>query len=158
MELKAEALATVAATRKFFDRTTRCLEESDSTFHAHAATMSAAAHVAHTAQVVDWFRAGAFDGVWNMDFPTQQAETERVASLAEARRWLDAAWDRLTARLEQSSEDELHAAMPDNPILGTRARFHAVAAIVDHTGHHRGALAVYARLAGRTPEMPYAED
>jgi uncharacterized damage-inducible protein DinB len=31
-----------------------------------------------------------------------------------------------------------------------------VGAIGDHTAHHRGALAVYARLLGKEPKMPYA--
>ncbi|MCF8432232.1 MAG: DinB family protein [Melioribacteraceae bacterium] len=32
-----------------------------------------------------------------------------------------------------------------------------VGAIADHSAHHRGALAVYARLAGKVPKMPYGE-
>ena len=28
--------------------------------------------------------------------------------------------------------------------------------ITDHSAHHRGALAVYARLLGKEPAMPYA--
>lgn len=158
MDLKAEALGTIAATRKFFDRTTRCLDESDSTFRPHPATMTVASQVAHAAQVIDWFRAGAFENDWNMDFAAQQAETDRVTSLATARAWLDAAWARLVERLERASEAELAAAMHDNPILQTLPRVHVVAAIVDHAAHHRGALAVYARLAGRSPEMPYGDD
>ena len=158
MELKTEALGTIAATKRFFDRTTRCLEEADSTFKAHPATMSVASQVAHVAQVADWFRAGAFEDRWNMDFEGQQAETDGVTSLAAARDALDAAWQRLTAQLERATEEELAAPMADNPILGTLPRVHAVAALVDHTGHHRGALAVYARLAGKFPEMPYADN
>lgn len=158
MDLKAEALGTIAATRKFFDRTTRCLDEGDSTFRPHPATMTAASHVAHAAQVVDWFRAGAFENDWNLDFAAQQAETDAVNSLTEARRRLDGAWHRLTERIGRASEPELAAAMPDNPILQSVPRVHAVAAIVDHMGHHRGALAVYARLAGKCPEMPYGDD
>ena len=158
MNLRAEALHDLAATRKFFERTTRCLDESDSTFRAHPATMSIASHVAHTAQVADWFRAGAFDGVWDMDFPRLQAETDAASSLAAARAAFDAAWNALTARVETASEEELAAPMPDNPILGAVPRCHVISAVVDHTGHHRGALAVYARLAGKTPEMPYGDD
>lgn len=158
MNLKAEALGTIAATRKFFDRTTRCLEEGDSTFRPHPATMTAASQVAHAAQVIDWFRAGAFENDWNMDFAAQQAETDTVVSLAAARAKLDGAWTRLAERIERANEAELAAAMPDNPILQSLPRIHVVAAIVDHAAHHRGALAVYARLAGRSPEMPYGDD
>jgi hypothetical protein len=31
-----------------------------------------------------------------------------------------------------------------------------VSGIVDHTAHHRGSLAVYARLIGKEPLMPYS--
>ena len=48
--------------------------------------------------------------------------------------------------------------MSDNPILGARPRYYLVSAITDHTAHHRGVLAVYARLLGRTPDMPYGDD
>lgn len=158
MNLQSEALRDLAATRRFFERSTRCLDEADSKFKAHPATMSAASHVAHVAQVVDWFATGAFDGVWEMDFAALQAETDRVESLSLARAALDAAWRRLTARIEGASEEVLAQSMADNPILGAVPRFHVVSSIVDHTGHHRGALAVYARLAGKVPEMPYGED
>jgi uncharacterized damage-inducible protein DinB len=32
-----------------------------------------------------------------------------------------------------------------------------IAAVADHTSHHRGSLAVYARLLSKTPQMPYGE-
>lgn len=52
------------------------------------------------------------------------------------------------------SEAELAAPMAENPILSGPVH-HVVAAIVDHTAHHRGALTVYARLRGQVPAMPY---
>ncbi len=63
----------------------------------------------------------------------------------------------MPARVEASSDAELAQPMADNPILGARARYNGIEALIDHTGHHRGALAVYARLAGRVPEMPYGD-
>lgn len=158
MDLKREALSEIDSTRKFFDRTTRCLAEEDSTFRPRPQMMSTAGQMAHAAQVIDWFREGAFDASWNMDFEAAVAETEKVDSLATARKWMADAWQRLRERVEAASQDELAATLPDNPILPGRPRYHVVEAIVDHTGHHRGALAVYARLLGRVPEMPYAED
>jgi len=158
MDLKTEALSTLDATRRFFDRTTRCLDESDSSFRATPATMSVASQVAHVAQVADWFREGAFDDRWRMDFDVLIAETDAATSLAGARAELDAAWKRLRDRVAASSEAELAEPMPDNPILQSVPRVHVVAALVDHVAHHRGALAVYARLIGRVPEMPYADD
>lgn len=158
MSLQTAALAEAAATRKFFDRTTSVLDEADSGFRAAPETMTVAAMVAHVAQTLDWFRAGAFDDDWRMDFEAMAAETDGVTSLAAARRWLAEAWQRLEARLAASSEAELAAPMADNPILGARPRGSVIGAVTDHTAHHRGSLAVFARLLGRVPPMPYAEE
>jgi uncharacterized damage-inducible protein DinB len=154
----AAALAELAATRKFFDRTTSVLTEADSGFRAAPATMTVASMVAHVAQTLDWFRAGAFDDDWRMEFEAMSAETEAVTSLAAARRWLAEAWQRLEARVAAADDALLAAPMADNPILGARPRGSVVAAITDHTAHHRGSLAVFARLLGRVPPMPYAEE
>ena len=157
MSLKTEALQQIRATRQFFDRTTRCLAESDSNFRATPETMTVAQQVAHAAQTIDWFREGGLEDRWDMDFEKNMAATSGVSSLAEARRWLAEAWDKLEARTQASSDDELAGEMADNPILGRRRRYHLFERIVDHCAHHRGALAVYARLAGKVPEMPYAD-
>lgn len=157
MPAKTEALATLDATRRFFDRTTRCLTEADSGFRATPATWTVAAHVAHVAQTLDWFREGCFEDRWRMDFEEMIGETAATTSLAAARAELVAAWDRLRARVAAASEETLAETIADNPILPGRPRIHVVDAVIDHTGHHRGALAVYARLAGRVPEMPYAD-
>lgn len=158
MQLRHEALADLDATRRFFARTLACLEERDSLYRATPETMTVASHVAHAAQVIDWFREGALADRWDMDFPALQKITDEVTSLAAARRWLDDAWERLLAAVAQQSEERLAETLADNPILPGKPRFHVVSAVVDHTGHHRGALAVYARLLGRAPAMPYADE
>ncbi len=157
MSLKAEALQEIQITRHFFNRTTRCLSEADSGFRATPETMTVAQQVAHTAQTIDWLREGAFEDRWDMDFEKAIGITNGVTSLTAARRELDAAWERMRARVEGSSDAELAQPMADNPILGNRQRYNGIEALIDHTGHHRGALAVYARLAGRVPEMPYGD-
>ncbi len=157
MNHKTEALAEIDATRKFFDRTTSVLDEADSGLRATPATMSAAAMVAHVAQTLDWFREGGFEDRWRLDFEAMAAETEAVASLAEARRRLDSAWGRLRAAVEAMPEEKLAEPMAENPILSRRRRYHVIAGVVDHTAHHRGSLAVFARLAGKVPPMPYGE-
>jgi uncharacterized damage-inducible protein DinB len=48
------------------------------------------------------------------------------------------------------------APIADGPVLGGAPRSAILAAMGDHTAHHRGALTVYARLRGKTPAMPYA--
>ncbi len=157
MSLKDDALYEIQTTRHFFNRSTRCLAEADSGFRATPDTMTAAQQVAHTAQTIDWLRDGMFDDNWDMDFEKGTAATQAFTSLTAARKELDAAWDRLQARVEQASEEELGNPLADNPILGVRPRHSGIKAVVDHSGHHRGALAVYARLAGKVPEMPYGD-
>lgn len=158
MNLKTEALAGIDSTRKFFERTTRCLEEGDSGFRATPETMTVAGQVAHVAQTIDWFREGGLHDRWDLDWAKHVAETSAVVSLAAARQWLDSAWARLRAEIEAMPEAKLAETVAENPILPARPRYHVIEGLVDHTGHHRGALAVYARLLGRAPAMPYGED
>jgi hypothetical protein len=40
--------------------------------------------------------------------------------------------------------------------MGGAPRASIIDGLTDHTAHHRGSLAVYARLRGKTPPMPYA--
>ena len=157
MSLKSDALYEIQTTRHFFHRSTRCLAEADSGFRATPETMTVAQQVAHTAQTIDWLRDGMFDDSWDMDFEKGAAATNAFTSLAAARGELDAAWDRIQARVEAASEEELASLLADNPIVGVRPRHSCIKALVDHTGHHRGALTVYARLAGKVPEMPYGD-
>lgn len=158
MNLKQEALASIAPIHKFFDRSTRCLGEDDSAFRPREGMLRVAEHVAQVAQVIDWFRVGALEDSWDMDFEAAVQAVAKVTSLQEARQYLADACDRLKAALEATSEARLAEMLPDNPILPGRPRYHLIEAIVDHTAHHRGALTVYARLLGKTPDMPYAED
>ncbi len=55
------------------------------------------------------------------------------------------------------SAADLEQPLPQGPIMGGAPRSAVVGAISDHTAHHRGALAVYARLLGKTPKMPYGD-
>jgi uncharacterized damage-inducible protein DinB len=157
MNLKASALHEIDATLRFFENTVSNLTEDDSTFAPTPEMMTTAQQVAHTGLTVDWFREGAFDGEWDMDFEAGAKKVAVHTSLAAALELLRAAFGRLRARTEASNEEELGANMPDNPILGTQPRYHVFEALVDHTAHHRGTLAVYTRLRGRVPPMPYID-
>jgi uncharacterized damage-inducible protein DinB len=158
IDLKAEALAEINETEKFFDRTLRCFEEADSTFRAAPPCYSVAAHVRHAARTIDWFREGALHDRWAMDFEAQIAEAHAASSLEEARADLAVAFSRLREEVATASPERLTETMADNPILPGRPRLHVVGGVVDHSAHHRGALAVYARLLGREPLMPYGCD
>jgi uncharacterized damage-inducible protein DinB len=156
MDLKSEALAEIEGTRKFFERTTSVFEEADSGFRATPETMSIAAMVAHVAQTIDWFREGGFEDRWRTDFAEMTAATDRVESLGVARKWLDEAWERLRAAVAAMPEAKLEQSIRPNPILPERPRYYVIEGLVDHTAHHRGSLAVFARLLGRLPPMPYS--
>jgi uncharacterized damage-inducible protein DinB len=117
---------------------------------------SAAQQVAHVAQTVDWFREGAFDPKgFNMDLPGMEAEVRKVTSLAAARKWYDDACARLMKALQTKSAADWYAPIPKDTIMGGAPRISIIDGLADHTGHHRGALTVYARLRGKTPPMPY---
>jgi uncharacterized damage-inducible protein DinB len=146
------------ASKDFFERSTRVLEEKDSGFRPQPGMMTAAQQVAHTAQTLDWFiegisRAEGFD----LDFAKLAAELEAVTSLAAARQMLETAYSNAVAFLRSKSAQELAKPLPAGPIMGGQPTSDVVWAMVEHTAHHRGALTVYSRMLGKTPIMPYGE-
>jgi len=155
MDCKALS-AQLHSAKKFFDTSTKMLDESDSGFKPSPEMMTTAQHVAHVAQTVDWFIEGAMrpEGLAE-DFDVQMAKVMKVTSLREARAWLDKAVDNATRTLESTNMDKLMAPLPQNTIMGGAARVSVVGGIVEHTAHHRGALSVYARLRGKVPPIPY---
>ena len=147
------ALQTAKA---YFDRSTRCLTEEDATFAPVEGMFTAAQHVAHVAQTVDWFLEGVFgDEGFDLDFEKHEREVREVTSLAAARDWLDRAFAAAIEDLQGRSREEMDALLPEDSIMGPVPCHAMVPAIADHTAHHRGALTVYARLRGRMPAMPY---
>lgn len=140
----------------FFDRTTACLDEEDSGFAPVPGMFTVAQQVAHVAQSIDWFLEGAFSPEgFNLDFGELDGKVRTVTSLAEARRWFEHSVETAVRTFESNSEEDLTAPIADGPIMGGEPRSAIVPAITDHNSHHRGSLAVYARLRGKTPAMPY---
>lgn len=155
--MNANALTSeLRATHRFFNKSTACLEEEDSTFAPVEGAFTAAQQVAHCALTVDWFVEGASrpEG-FDMDFEQHIADARRVGSLEEARRMLDEAFSRAIEVFGSKSPSELAAPLPEGPVMGGQPRGAVVGGITDHTAHHRGALTVYSRLRGHIPEMPY---
>lgn len=140
---------------KFFKATLAVFEEEDSGFAPQPELYSVSGHVAHAADSVEWFVEGAFGKGWNMDFEGLIAAARAVTSLTDAVAWLDRAYAAAADALGSASDDELSAPIPDPRIMAGAPRAAIVGAIVDHTAHHRGSLAVYARLLGKIPAMPY---
>lgn len=142
--------------KAFFDRATSALEEADSTFAPTPEMFTVAQQVGHVAQDIDWFREGASrpEG-FEMDFERNIRVLSNVVSLKAAREWHDQAQQQVLAWIADQGEEGMRAPLPPGLIMGGAPRLAIVNGIVDHTAHHRGALAVYARLLGKVPANPY---
>lgn len=145
------------ASKDFFERSTRVLEEADSGFRPQAGMMTAAQQVAHAAQTLDWFIEGASrpEG-FDLNFEQHAAALESVTSLAAAREMLDRAYENSIQFFRSRSAEELAGPLPAGPVMGGQPVSDIVWAMIEHTAHHRGALTVYSRLLGKVPPMPYA--
>ncbi len=146
------------ATKEYFDRSTRCLEEKDSDFKPTKESMTTAQQVAHVAKTVDWFMEGGFrpEG-FDLDFEKSAKEIMKVRSLVAAREWVDRAFASAIEVTSSKSAEELSAALPEGMVMGGAPRFAIYGGIQDHTAHHRGVLTVHSRLCGHTPAMPYMD-
>jgi uncharacterized damage-inducible protein DinB len=158
MTLAETAVRAINEAQEYFTRSTRNLTEEHSTLMPAPGMFTAAQQVAHAAQTIEWFLDGAFnpDG-FDLDFDAHMRAVAEVTSLAQARAWFARACDAARAKLGSLSDEELMAPIADGPIMGGAPRIAITGAVTDHTAHHRGALAVYARLAGVVPPMPYME-
>ena len=78
------------ASKDFFERSTRVLDEADSGFRPREGMMTVAQQVAHAAHTLDWFIEGASrpEG-FDLDFEKQAKVLEGITSLAAARQMLE---------------------------------------------------------------------
>jgi len=65
--------------------------------------------------------------------------------------------DAAAATLETKTQAEMMAPIAEGPVMGGEPRAAIIAAIAEHTAHHRGSLAVYGRMLGYAPPMPYSD-
>lgn len=144
------------STLKFFETTLSVFDPADAGFAPSPELYTVAGHVAHAASSVDWFIEGAFGEGWDMDFEADIAKAKLVTSLEESTAWLHRAFDNAIAVVSAASDEELFAPISDTRIMAGAPKAAVVSGIVDHTAHHRGSLAVYARLIGKVPAMPYS--
>ncbi len=149
-------VAELDATLRFFKKTVSCFDEGDSGYAPKPDMYTVAGHIAHTADSVDWFLEGAFGKGWDMEFDAMIAKAKAVTSLAEALEWLDRSFAEAKKVVGSKSDEELFLPIADQAIMKGAPRGAVIGAITDHTGHHRGALAVYGRLLEKEVEMPYA--
>jgi uncharacterized damage-inducible protein DinB len=155
MSLADGLVQQLKATQKYFKTTASVLDAADEGFAPSPETFTVAGQVAHTADSLEWFMEGAFGEGWDMDFDASVAKAKAVTSLKEASALLDRAFADAIATIQSQSDEQLQAPIADTRIMGGAPRLSVVSAIVDHTAHHRGSLAVYARLLGKVPVMPY---
>jgi uncharacterized damage-inducible protein DinB len=144
------------ASKDFFERSTRVLEEADSGFRPWDGMMTVAEQVAHTAQTLDWFIEGISrpEG-FDLDFEKFTNAVNSVTSLAAARQMLEAGYEKAIQYFRSSSPEDLAKPLPPGPVMGGQPVSDIVWAMVEHTAHHRGALTVYSRSLGKVPPMPY---
>jgi uncharacterized damage-inducible protein DinB len=150
-------IGELEATRQFFLNTLACLDEGDSGFAPREGMYTVAAHVYHAADSVEWFVEGAFGKGWDMEFEASIRKAKEATSLEQAKRYLDEAFAKARQAIAGATDAELEEVIPDKRIMPGTPRYGIVGGITDHTAHHRGALAVYARLLGKEPAMPYGE-
>lgn len=144
------------ASKDFFDRSTRVLDEADSTFRPREGMMTVAQQVAHAAQTLDWFIEGASRPQgFDLDFEKHAKTLESVTSLTAARQMLETAYANAIHFLRACSPEDLAHPLPPGPVMGGQPISDIVWAMVEHTAHHRGALTVYSRQLGKVPPMPY---
>ena len=157
MDQHYDFASQLAASKDYFNRSTRVLDEADSGFCPQTSMMTVAQQVAHTAQTLDWFVEGATrpEG-FDLDFEKHAQVIAQVTSLSAARQMLDAAYDNAIQFLRSIGAEGLARPLPAGPVMGGQPVSEIVWAMVEHTAHHRGALTVYSRMLGKTPPMPYA--
>lgn len=142
--------------RAFLLHTVSVFDEADAGKTPAPGAMTIAAQIAHTALTVDWFIEGATrpEG-FSMDFEDHYAAVASVDTLAKAKAEVDRAWAAAEAWLETLDDAALAAPLPDGPVLPGVPVASVLWGIVDHTAHHRGMLAAYARVLGKVAPMPY---
>jgi len=154
--LKEQLLSEIERIHTFFNNTIEIFSEEDSSFIPAEGVYTTAQQIAHTAQTVDWFMKGAFvNNQFDLDFKKHDAEVRNVTSLTAAKIMLNKSFGFAKVLIQSKSEEDITSPLPAGPIMGGAPRMAVVGAVADHTAHHRGALAVYARLIGKVPKMPY---
>lgn len=148
-------LRTVSA---FFQRSSSCLSEEDSSFAPKEGLYPVTNQVAHVAQTIDWFIDGAFRPQgFDMNFEEHIQRALECTSLKTGREWFERAVNNAIEVIGSKSDEDWQQPLPAGPIMGGAPRLAIVSAIADHTAHHRGVLTVYSRLLGKEPLMPYGE-
>ena len=138
--------------RQYFLNTIKCFAEEDSSYAPTEEMYTVAQMVGHTAQTVEWFIDGAFgpDG-FDMNFDNYAERMKQYSSLEQSVQYFKNAMEQAIHTISKASDEELVTSIPEGQVMGGAPKMAVVGALADHTAHHRGSLAVYARLLGKTP-------
>lgn len=155
--MKQGVIEQLKTQETFFLNTVSCFSEEDSSFKPKDEIFTVAQHVGHAAETVSWFLEGTFgDKGYDMSFDNYDEKMKKYDSFESAVNLFKKNIQDATEKVESLSADELMSPITAQIMTGA-PKMSFVYALGDHTAHHRGALAVYARLLGKTPKMPYAE-
>lgn len=153
--MKEGLISEMQFQEKFFLNTISCLTEENSSFKPADKMYTVAQHVGHAAETIDWFFNGAFgENGFDMNFENYEEYMKKYTSFDEAVKLLKEATARGIEKIKSVSEGELMEPITGEVMKGA-PKLAIIGAITDHSAHHRGALAVYARLLGKVPKMPY---
>lgn len=155
--MKEGLIEQLKTQEKFFLNTISCFTQEDSAYKPKEEMYTVAQHIGHTAETVSWFLEGAFgDKGFDMNFDNYVEKMKKYTSFDDAVALFKDATAKGIALVSDAPDSELVAPITAQIMTGA-PKMAVVGAIGDHTAHHRGALAVYARLIGKTPQMPYSE-
>jgi uncharacterized damage-inducible protein DinB len=155
--MKQGLIEQLKTQESFFLNTISVLSEEDSNFKPQAEMYSVAQQIAHAADTVGWFFDGVFtDKGYDMNFENYNEKMEKYTSLEESVKYFKDEFAKGISKLETIDDSELYEPIKGEIMTGA-PKLAIVGAISDHTAHHRGSLAVYARLLGKVPKMPYGE-
>ena len=148
-------IGALQSARAAFEKTLSCFREADAGFAPQEGMFTVGQHIAHAAQTVEWFLEGAFrpQGM-NTEFEALEDEVRAIQEMEDARAWWDSAWEEAIVSVGNTAPEAWEETIRGD-IMGGMPRSAILMGIADHTAHHRGALAVYARLLGLEPPMPY---
>lgn len=156
--MKGLLISQLKSCEEYFLRSINCLAESDSAFVPVEGMIPVAQQVAHVAQTLDWFKdaLNSKDG-FDLNFEQHWLEVTKISSLTAAKEWFMRSMKELRYSIDLASDAQLLEPFPDGPIMGGLSRMSIVGGVLEHTAHHRGNLAVYSRLLGKKPSMPYMD-
>ncbi|MBN1299712.1 MAG: DinB family protein [Melioribacteraceae bacterium] len=155
--MKEGLIEQLKTQEKFFLNTISCLTEDNSAYRPKEEMYTVAQHIGHAAETISWFFEGAFgEKGFDMNFDDYSEKMKRFTSFDDAvKQFKDAV--ALGIEKIKAVHDTVLLEPITAEIMRGAPKMAVVGAIVDHTAHHRGSLAVYARLLGKVPMMPYGE-